>query len=264
MDKNPGLFFKKSIVNQDILVKAIALVIIGISVSVLLAWHNPHLFSSAQSFVTAMAYNTAVCFFLTGAGLLALNMRQRLILLTCSGAILFISSVRLAEITTNVDLHSGYWFSRLIDPALRTSIFMHPTTATNFFMVAISLLLPALTLHNKFNQSAIWALFISLAIIASSLITFLGNGIGILPSFVWFGIKIAPLTVLGFVIFSVALIIQLLPNAINSFSHLNFFKRLIIGFGFMSILFIGIGSVAFMQINTVVTITQELHQRHYA
>lgn len=251
---------KKSIVNRRIFVRAIALLILSIGVTVPLAWHNPHLFNSTYSLLTAMAYNTAICFALTGIGLLMLTLKKRAMLLACSSAILFISSVRLAEIMLNVDLHSSGWFSTLINPSLKTSVFMHPTTASNFILVAFALFLPALTLYKHVSQSSIWTLFLSLAIIASSLITFLGNGIGILPSFVWYGIKIASLTVLGFIAFSVALIIQLLPAAIDSFSRFNFFKRLIIGFGFMSILFIGIGSIAFMQINTVVTITHELHQ----
>ena len=260
MDKNTGLSFKKILTHKAIAVKISALLLMAIGLLVPIAWHNPHLFPDTYLLITAMAYNTAICFLLAGIGLLALHLHKVAIVRFCGCIILVVSIVRLIEIIVPVNLHSSDWFYLLITTELKTSIYMHPTTASNFVVIGITLLLPRLATPEAPNLSALWAVFFGIAIIITALITFLGNGMSILPSFIWFGIKIALLTVLGFITFSIGVISQLAAVAIHTFNCFNFFKRLIIGFGFMSVLFVGIGSVAFMQIHSVVSLTQELYQ----
>ena len=70
----------------------------------------------------------------------------------------------------------------------------------------------------------------------------------------------SPHTALCFLVCASAIMLSLYSQVLNAFIRLNFFNRMTIGFMFMSILFIGIGSIAILQINSVADISQKLYQ----
>lgn len=259
MDNNIGFRFKKNISHQDILVTTIALLLMAIGLIVPMGWHNYHLLFNAQMLFSGMAYNTAVCFFLSGIGLLALNLRKRPIVFISGCAILIIGCVRLGELIFTTDNIPQIPYS-FVEVVQQKSALMNPATAFNFVLSAISLLISSASKPQKFNQSSIWVMFISLVIIACTLVAFYDNAITKLLSITWLKIKIAPLTAGGFILFSCSIIAQLQTTARQSFNRFSVFKRLVIGFGFLSTLFIGVGTIAYMQIHGVSVITQELHQ----
>lgn len=70
----------------------------------------------------------------------------------------------------------------------------------------------------------------------------------------------SPQTTISLISFSVGIFILRYEAAIEAFNRLNFFSRLVTGFIFMSLLFIGIGSIGLLQINNVAKISQRLYE----
>lgn len=70
----------------------------------------------------------------------------------------------------------------------------------------------------------------------------------------------SPHTAVGLLLFSGAILSLRYGAAIAAFNRLDFFKRLITGFIFMSLLFLVVGSTGLTQINKVASISQRLYE----
>src|SRR5690606_1921550 len=118
-----------------------------------------------------------------------------------------------------------------------------PSTSLVLLLASVALLLSC-------YSQGIYTLFTTLLcalMIFITLSAIIGQGFGIFPTFVWLGIKMAPQTALGLLAFSAAILSLRCRAAIDAFNRLSVFSRLATGFIFMSLLFIGIGSVGLLQ-----------------
>lgn len=232
---------------------AVALCILGILV--IFTWHNIHSFGDSHNLIILMAYNTAICMVAAGLALLGLMRKQLWFVQVCATTIGLLGGLTLLELLGDISLNINYWFIEKQLVSFTNGGLMSPTTATCFVLSSISLLL----LSSAKNIFIIPTVFLNLIILTTTLIALLGHGIGIVPAFVWLGIKMAPQTAIGLSLFSLAIITFISQAAIDAFNRLNFFKRIATGFGFMAILVIAIGSIAFMQIHTVSNIAHQLY-----
>lgn len=238
------------------IVAVIAIVLCVLGTSVIVAWNYPDAFGSAQQAIIQMAYNTAICIFLSGIALIAL-LRQKIILVKiCAAFTGLLSGLTLFELLGSAQLNINYWFIPGVINATNGGI-MLPTTALCLLITSISLLL----FKSSKNFLVIPIVFLNLITLTITLIAILGHGIGLVPAFVWLGIKMAPQSAIALSVLSFAIITYVYQPAIDAFNRLNFFNRIVTGFGFMSILVIAIGSIAFMQIHTVSGITHELYEK---
>ena len=229
-----------------------------ISCGVIIIWHIPSLFPSVYPYATLMAYNTAVSFLLCGLALIALIRQLHQLGIVLALGLLALSSIRIVEMLFELPFDSNLWYKTLLPTAITTPIPTSSITSITFIFTAISLLLllnQALT-PTKILVTAFIALII--ATIATSIM--IGHSLHLFPSSVWAGRKMSPHTALCFFAYAAAIITSLYPHILAAFTRLKFFNRLTIGFMFMSILFIGIGSIGILQINSVAAISQKLYQ----
>lgn len=241
--------------NIAIFITAIAAALCALGIGVIFSWHNIHSFGNNHNLVILMAYNTAICMVLAGSSLFLL-MREKLWIVKVLAVILGIfGGLTLFELLSGISLNINYWFIDKQDVDFSNGGLMSPTTATCFFISSLSLLL----LSTSKKNYLILTVFLNLIILTITLIALLGHGIGIVPAFVWLGIKMAPHTAIGLSLFSLAIITLIAQAATDTFNRLNFFKRIATGFGFMATLVIAIGSIAFMQIHTVSNIAHQLY-----
>ncbi len=238
------------------IVATIAIILCLLGMSVIYAWHSPSAFGTIHHTITKMAYNSAICVVLSGVALIALLQKQLLVVRSCAVIMVIISALTFIESLGGPAFNVNYWFiSKPVSMALDGGL-MSPTTA-----VCLMLLNTSLLLFNSIQpRITIFIIFLNLVNLTVTLIAILGHGIGLVPAFVWLGIKMAPHTAIALSIFSIAIIIHIHHPATKAFNQLNFFNRIVIGFGFMAILVIAIGSVALMQIHTVSSLTHELYE----
>lgn len=245
----------KATPKTTIFVASIAAALCALGVIVIFSWHSTQSFGASHNLVTLMAYNTAICMVITGSALFSL-MRDKLWLVNIFAVIIgMFGSLTLLELLGGISLNINYWFIDQQDINFPNGGLMSPTTATCFFLSSLSLLL----LSTSKKNYIIPTVFLNLIILTITLIALLGHGIGIVPAFVWLGIKMAPHTAIGLSLFSLAIIALIAQPAKDNFNRLNFFKRIVTGFGFMAILVIAIGSIAYMQIHTVSNIAHKLY-----
>lgn len=241
---------------QYITAHVIAFLLCVLGIGVLLNWHNPHLFASLYPYATLMAYNSAIGFCACGLGLYAI-MAQRWQLKILSCVILFaIGVLTLLDLIADVPLNTTDWFVIFLSepPAHRQPI--APTSSLAFLLSALAIFLGFV----KQGSRTVVASLACIIILFLTLTAMLSQGFDDLPAFVWLGIKMPAHTALGFLLFAVGLLCLRLPAAIEAFNRFNIFSRLATGFVFMSLLFIGIGSIGSLQINSVASITQELYE----
>lgn len=232
---------------------AAALGLLGIGV--IFAWHTPDSFGTYHFIVTKMAYNTAICMILSGIILAGLLNKKFVLVKTCALVIAVLSSLTLLEYVAGVNLNINYWFISKAATDLTGGGLMLPTSAFCILLISISVLL----FHHNKNKLIIPIIFLNLISLTITLIALLGHGIGLVPAFVWLGIKMAPHTAIGLGFYSIAIITYLHRSTIDTFNRLNFFNRIVTGFAFMAVLVIAIGAIAFMQIHTVSAITHQLY-----
>jgi signal transduction histidine kinase len=234
----------------------ISVFLIAVGICVLLSWHAPETFARIYPYTTLMAYNTAIGFIACGLGLLALMTSKRILLIACSAILLTIAIATLLDIVVGVGLGTTNWFVIfLAEPPLRSQP-ISPATSSTFLLAGCSLLCARYTQGNFTIATTLG----SLMIVFVTLAAVVGQGFGIFPTFIWLGIKMAPQTAVGLLVFASALFALRYAAAIEAFNRLNFFSRLATGFIFMSLLFIGIGSIGLLQINSVASISQQLYQ----
>lgn len=248
-------FAQTRITKATIFVAVVAVILSALGSTVLFVWHTPAAFGAHHKTILQMAYNTALCMALYGIILFALAFKKRWIIRFSALAVTVISSLTLIELFGGPTLGVNFWIinqQALVDA---NGGLMSPTTATCFLLSSCSLLL--LTLQK--NYFVIPIVFLNLFTLTITLIAIIGHGIGLVPAFVWLGIKMAPHAAIGISLFSLAIITYLSQQSMHAFNQLNFFNRMITGYGFMAVLVIAIGSIAFMQIHTVSAITHELY-----
>lgn len=230
--------------------------LIAVGVCVLLSWHAPQTLAPIYPYATLMAYNTAIGFIACGLGLMSLIRPRRIILFSACLILLTIAILTLLDLIAEFNLNTTDWFVVLLsEPPVRSQP-ISPVTSTAFLLAGLALLFGASTQGNR----TIIAALLCLLIIAMAIAAVLGQGFGLFPTFVWMGIKMAPQTAIGLLAFACSIIFLRYQAAIDAFNRLNFFNRLATGFIFMSLLFIGIGSIGLLQINSVAAISQKLYQ----
>lgn len=223
---------------------------------VLLSWHAPKLFAAIYPYATLMAYNTAIAFIACGFGLISIIASKHLLLVACSSILLAIAILTLLDLIAGVDIDTTNWFVIfLAEPPVRSQP-ISPATSSTLLLASLALLCARYTQGNFTVVSSL----ICLMIIFIALAAVIGQGFGIFPTFIWLGIKMAPHTAVGLIAFAGAMLSLRYTAAIHAFNRLNFFSRLTTGFIFMSLLFIGIGSIGLLQINSVAEISQKLYQ----
>lgn len=249
-------FFGLRIVSPSRLVTCvIATLLIMVGLAVIASWHAPTLLAPIYPHATLMAYNTAIGFIACGIGLLSILYRRLGTLLVCSALLITIGLVTLVDLLTGFELHTTDWFVIMLSELPVRHQPISPTTSTIFLLAGAAL---GFGFAPDGNRSVLASL-LCLLIIFVACAALLGQGYGLLPHFIWLGIKMAPHTIIGVLAFSAALLSLRYQAAINAFNRLNFFNRLVTGFIFISLLFIGIGSIAMLQINSVASISQKLY-----
>ncbi len=236
--------------------RTIAVLLCLLGVGVLLIWHSPHLLAGIYPYATLMAYNTAIGFCACGVGLYGI-ISQRWQFTILSSLILFaIGILTLLDLITGIHVNTTNWFVIFLTepPAHNHPV---PPTASIAFVLAGAAILFGFNAH---GSKSVIASLLCIIILFVTLIAMLGQGYGVLPIFVWLGINMAPHTALGFTLFAAGLMTLRFKPAIAAFNRFNVFSRLATGFVFMSLLFIGIGSIGTLQINSVASITQELYE----
>ena len=224
-----------------------------LSILVIFAWHYPTAFGTYHSAIILTAYNTAICLGLSGVGLFTLIYKQFWLTRLFAVFISVIGTATLIELSSQHYFHVNFWF---IENTESIGGLMSPTTAICLILMSISLFLSSWPR----NVFIIPIIFLNITSLTIALIAILGYGAGIVPAFVWAGIKMTLQTAFGISLFSLATIILLSRDAIDTFNELNFFNRIVTGFGFMAVLVVAIGSIAFIQIHTVSAITHKLYE----
>jgi PAS domain S-box-containing protein len=250
-DKNMDKHTKTRLI---VSVTTIALCLLG--GGVLVVWHNPSVAGAHQSMIMQMSHNTALCMLLSSLALFSLLIRQFLLLKICALFMGIIGGLKLLELLTGFTLHVDYWFITQAKISEFKGAVMAPASAVCVALTSLSLML-----FKGDGKRAISIVFLNLINLVITFIALLSQGIGILPAFVWLGIRMAPHTAIGFSLFSITLIIYLHRYAVDAFNQLNFFKRIAAGFAFMAILVTAIGSIAVMQIHTVSALAHELYEK---
>jgi PAS domain S-box-containing protein len=248
-------FEPKTITKANVALAIIALILGVLGACVIFAWQTPTAFGSYHKTVILMAYNSAICMVIYGIILFALMRKKFLVVKLCAIFVGVISGLTLFDLIGTYPVNVNVWFIRQTSAVDINSSLMSPTTAICFLLTSISLLLLSL----RKNYLIIPVVFLNLITLTITLIAILGHGIGLVPAFVWLGIKMAPHTAFGLMLFSLGVITGISQQAMNTFNQLNFFNRMVTGFGLMAVLVIAIGSIAFMQIHTVSAITHELY-----
>lgn len=230
--------------------------LLAVGAVVLLSWHAPQTLADIYPYTTLMAYNTAIGFVACGLGLIAIMRSRRTLLISSSIALLAIGVLTLLDLLAGFQLNTTDWFVVLLTEPPARSQPISPATSSAFLLASMALLFGAAAHGSR----AIIAVLLCLLIIAIVIAAVLGQGLGLFPTFVWLGIKMAPQTAIGLIAFALAIIFLRYHASIEAFNRLNFFRRLATGFIFMSLLFIGIGSIGLLQINSVAEISQKLYQ----
>lgn len=218
-------------------------------------WHLPNLLAIVYPYSTLMAYNTALGFIACGIGLLALLKAKRSRVVICAVMLFTIGAATLVDLLSDINLNTTDWFVIMLSEPPARSQPISPITSISFILASAALMFSLAARGNR----TIVATLLCVLIIFIAVAAVLGQGFGVLPSYIWLGIKMAPQTVVGLVAFAAAIIYLRYQAAITAFNRLNFFNRLSTGFIFMSLLFIGIGSIAMLQISSVASISQKLY-----
>ncbi|WP_052417267.1 ATP-binding protein [Cellvibrio mixtus] len=230
--------------------------LVALGIGVLVTWHSPHALSGIYPYITLMTYNTAIGIITCGLGLYSILKANRAMLFVCSFILFALGALTILDIIVGIPLNTTNWFTVLLsEPPVHTQP-MSPVSSAAFLLASITLFF---AIHTKGTRSIVATLF-SLLIFFTALSTMISQEFGLYPSAAWVGIKMSPQTAISLVAFSSGIFILRYQAAIAAFNRLNFFKRLVTGFIFMSLLFVGVGSIGLLQINNVASISQKLYQ----
>jgi signal transduction histidine kinase len=230
--------------------------LLALGVCVLITWHAPHVFAGIYPYSTLMTYNTAIGIITCGLGLYAILRSQRIFLFTCCFILLALSVLTMLDLLVGIPLDTTNWFVVLLsEPPVHTQP-MSPVSSAAFLLASVTLFFAIYT----DGARSIVATLLSLLIFFTAVSTVISQEFGLFPSFIWMGIKMSPQTAISLTAFAFGIFILRYQSAIAAFNRLNFFSRLVTGFIFMSLLFIGVGSIGLLQINNVANISQKLYE----
>lgn len=230
--------------------------LLALGIGVLITWHAPHALSAIYPYVTLMTYNTAIGIITCGLGLYATLRAHHVMVFACCFILFAISALTILDIIVGIPLNTTNWFILLLsEPPVHTQP-MSPVSSAAFFLASLTLFFAKPTEGTR----SIVATLLSLLICFTAISTVISQEFGLFPSFTWMGIKMSPQTAISLVAFSSGIFILRYQAAIAAFNRLNFFNRLTTGFIFMSLLFVGVGSIGLLQINNVANISQKLYQ----
>lgn len=236
-----------------------AVVLSALGSSVLFAWLTPTAFGAYHTAIIQMAFNSAMCITLYGFILAALVFNKLWLVRFCTAFVAVISGLVFTELAGGPNLGVNFWFINQQTVNDLNGGLMSPSTGICFLLTSVSLFLFSL----QKNYLLIAIVFLNLFTLTITMIAIIGHGIGLVPAFVWLGIKMAPHTAMGISLFSLAFITHIWVQAVHAFNQLNFFNRMVTGYGFMAILVVAIGSIASMQIHTVSAITHKLYSNPF-
>lgn len=236
--------------------KLISGFLLALGICVLITWHSPHVLSSVYPYITLMTYNTAIGIITCGLGLYAILRANRVLLFICCFILFALAVLTMLDLLAGIPLNTTNWFIVLLsEPPVHTQP-MSPVSSAAFLLASATLFF---AIHTDGARSII-ATLLSLLIFFTAVSTVISQEFGLFPSFIWMGIKMSPQTATSLIAFSSGIFILRYQAAIDAFNRLNFFSRLVTGFIFMSLLFIGVGSIGLLQINNVASISQKLYQ----
>lgn len=230
--------------------------LLALGIGVLITWHSPHALSAIYPYITLMTYNTAIGIITCGLGLYSILKAKRVMLFVCCFILFALGGLTILDIIVGIPLNTTTWFIVLLsEPPVHTQP-MSPVSSAAFLLASLTLLF---AIHTEGTRSIV-ATLLSLLIFFTAVSTVISQEFGLFPSAVWMGIKMSPQTAISLIAFSSGIFILRYQAAIAAFNRLNFFKRLVTGFIFMSLLFVGVGSIGLLQINNVASISQKLYQ----
>ncbi|HSX49982.1 MAG TPA: ATP-binding protein [Cellvibrio sp.] len=230
--------------------------LLALGIGVLITWHAPHAFSAIYPYVTLMTYNTAIGIITCGLGLYAILISNRVFLLGCCCVLLMIGGLTMLDLLAGLPLNTTNWFTALLNEPPAHTQPMSPVSSAAFLLASLTLFFGAYT----GGVRSIIATLLSVLIFFTALVTIISQEFGLFPSFIWMGIKMSPQTAISLSAFSAGIFTLRYQVSIEAFNRLNFFNRLVTGFIFMNLLFVGIGSIGLLQINNVASISQRLYQ----
>lgn len=233
---------------------AVLLCLLGICV--LVTWHIPRFINSIDPATTFMAYNSALGFCTCALGLFSALIQSRPLKNLSLILLVVIVFLTLLDLFTELPVNTSTWFAQLFNEPLTRNQSVPPTACAAFLCAALAIQFG----FKEQGVTAVISFLMCIVIVFIILAALLGQGFTALPTFVWLGIEMAPLTALGFVLFTAGFISLRIGAAVEAFNRFKVFSRLITGFIAMSLLFVGIGAIGSLQINNVVSITQELYE----
>ncbi len=229
-------------------VTAIFLLLIG--GGVILARHSPGLFPILRNDLLAVAFNTATCLLVSAGCLVALLAKRAWLLRLGSLFIVIISALTLLDLFSDRPWGIDALLSRDInDDQINNR--MSPTSATGLLLTSCSLFAISFAYKGKKDLLVLLTVFLNIVCATIALIALLGHGIGLERAYMWMGIKIAVPSALGLTLLSLAILAYINRAFLFVFNRLNFFSRIVTGFGFMAMLVLAVGSIALMQINNL-------------
>lgn len=230
--------------------------LLALGIGVLITWHAPHALSVIYPYITLMTYNTAIGIITCGLGLYAVLFAHRALLFVCCFILFAIATLTILDIIVGIPLNTTNWFIVLLNEPPAHTRPMSPVSSAAFLLASFTLFF---AIHPHGVRSIV-ATLLSLLIFSTAVSTVISQEFGLFPSFAWMGIKMSPQTAISLIAFSSGIFILRYRAAIAAFNRLSFFNRLATGFIFMTLLFVGIGSIGLLQINNVANISQKLYQ----
>jgi len=229
-------------------VTAIILLIIGSSV--MLVRQSPDLLPFLRNDLLGVAFNTATCLLVSAGCLIALLAKRPWLLRLSSLLIVILSSLTLLNIFSDSPWNIDALFSQDINDSQNNSR-MSPTSATGLLLTSSSLFAISFAYKNKKEWLILLSVFLNIVCATIALIALLGYGVGLERAYIWMGIKIAIPSALALTLLSLAILAYINRPFLYVFNRLNFFSRIVTGFGFMAMLVLAVGSIALMQINNL-------------
>lgn len=227
-----------------------------VSISVLVIWHQPQFLSSLDPRMNFMAYNSAIGFFGCALGVFAVTTQKKRLRILAEFILFSLVLITALDLFTEIPLHTASWFADLFGQPLVKNQPVPPTACLAFLFAGCAVHVGFKTRGPK----AVITCLLCIVILFITLTAMLGQGVSALPTFVWLGIEMSAPTAVSFALFAVGLISLRFHAAVEAFNRFDVFTRLATGYVAMSLLFVGVGSIGSLQVNNVVSITQEFYE----
>lgn len=232
------------------IVSVSAFILLLIGGSVILTRHSLDPLPFLHNDLLAVAFNTATCLLVSAGCLLALLTRRPWPLRLGSLFVVIVSSLTLLNIFNGSQWNIDSLLSKDIND-YQINNRMSPTSATGLLLTSCSLFAISFGYEGRKDAVILLTVFLNIVCATIALIALLGHGIGLERAYMWMGIKIAVASALALTLLSLAILAYVNRAFLFVFNRLNFFSRIVTGFGFMAMLVLAVGSIALMQINNL-------------